>query len=76
MGFFGSGDKIQTSADNRIGVSDQAQLAANGGFIFNGGGGTGASPAAIVNTTKINLGLIAAVVVVIWAGVWFLNQKR
>lgn len=35
MGFFGSGDKIQSSADNRIGVSDAAQLAQPGAIIFN-----------------------------------------
>lgn len=35
MGFFGSGDKIQSAADNRIGVSDAGQLAQPGAIIFN-----------------------------------------
>lgn len=35
MGFFGSGDKIQSAVDARIGVSDAAQLAQPGSIIFN-----------------------------------------
>lgn len=39
MGFPGLGNKIQTSNDNRFGLSDNAVGAATGGFAFRGGGG-------------------------------------
>lgn len=34
MGFFGSGDKVSTSADNRVGASDDAIVIQSGGFLF------------------------------------------
>lgn len=72
MGFFGSGDKIQTSADNRIGASDAAQIASGMGFIFNG---ANATPASIVNTTKVNVWLIVGVVAAIGAFFWLINGR-
>jgi hypothetical protein len=80
MGFFGSGDKIQSSVDARIGVSDTGVLVQPGGFIWNPGRAAenetlsaAPEPDKISNTTllKFGAGIVALVLILN-----FLNSKK
>ena len=74
MGFFGSGDKIQKSYDQRTAGSDNAQVASLNGRIFNVGG-KGNPTAAFETETKTPAISTVLIVVIAAALAWALLKK-